>query len=97
MDCECGCGRAAALGGRLSSACYKQRKRTGSTRRTHPAKAARYSTPREAVLEAVNGLADVDPTEQPDWHRAWNRFWMAVRRYQSRNSVQKPPDTTPRG
>lgn len=99
MTCECGCGRAAAPSRPLSWACYKQRKRTGSTKRPRPSRGTRHTSPKEMVLEAVRNLAEADPMESRVWDRAQSRFWMAVRRYMKRkaNSVHKLPETVNRG
>jgi hypothetical protein len=99
MSCECGCGRPAAPGGLLSWACYKQRKRTGSTTRTSKTKTIRHTSPKEMLLEAVRNLAEADGIEGKEWDRAQSRFWMAVRRYMNRkaNSVQRATQTPRRG
>ncbi len=96
MSCECGCGRPAAPGRPLSWACYKQRKRTGSVRRPHPDKANRHESPEDMLMEAAVAVTAVARGSE-DWERTWKRFWLAIRRYQSRNSVHKPTDTTSRG
>jgi hypothetical protein len=99
MTCECGCGRAAAPGGLLSWACYKQRKRKGTTIRKEPKHGIRYVSPRAAVFEAARSLADADEENDRVWDRAIARFLMAVIRYRRRrpNTVQKPTDTANRG
>ena len=100
MDCECGCGRPAAPGGRLSWACYKQKKRTGSTVRRHPEKSQyRHETPRDMVMEAARALADADGVG-PMWDKAVGRLWMAMLRYRRKrtaNRVQKTTETLSRG
>lgn len=101
MDCECGCGRKAArvtikgvvYTGTLSWACYKQRKRTGSTVRKKPQHGTRHPSRRARVLEAALDLTDAD-----DIDRAMARLRKAISaNRRKKNTVQKTPKASSQG
>lgn len=100
MDCECGCGRQAAPGRRLSWACHSARSRHGSTTRKRPERGVRYETDKEMVLEAHIAYEAADPLNTKEHTNAWARLRTAWRRYFERtakarlNTANKATKTT---
>lgn len=73
----------------MAWACYKQRKRTGSTVRPKPEHGARHPTRKARVLEAA-----LDLVEAEDFDRALARLRRALDKLRHKtNTVQKDPKT----
>ena len=54
-----------------------------------------YGSPREAIIEAVIALADADSEDDREFHAAWCRLWITLKRCGwTPPETRRPPEAT---